>query len=115
MGAGASLYIAQIKHIQEKVIGFPDGGDVTTLEEARKQLVTTRNMVVHLYKLYQKNKFKEMEASKQIDSNDTSIFSQDLVMFFCFFLKRARLITGGGGYFYADKNNLVCSWLVYSR
>ena len=65
MGAGASFYLAQIEQIQEKVTGFPDGEDVTTLEEARKQLVMTRNMVVNLYKIYQK----------------TSNLSQDLINF----------------------------------
>ena len=45
--------IAQIAQIQQKVNAFPDGKDVTTLEEARKQLVLTRNLLISMYKTYE--------------------------------------------------------------
>ena len=63
MGAAASLQTTQIKRVQEKVEAFPDAEDVTTLEDTRKELVVTRNLLVDLYKLY-KDEFLIKERSR---------------------------------------------------
>ena len=64
MGAAASLQTTQIERVQEKVQAFPDAEDVTTLEDARKELVVTRNLLVDLYKLY-KNELLVKERSRK--------------------------------------------------
>ena len=76
MGTAASVQTTQIfKQVQEKVKAFPNAEDVTTIEEARKQLMVTRNLLVDLSKAFEnllvkertrKQKEKDLEKEKQM-------------------------------------------------
>ena len=77
MGAAASLQTTQIKRVQEKVEAFPDAEDVTTLEDARKELVMTRNLLVDLYKLY-KNEFLIKERSRRQKEKEQEMWVNSL-------------------------------------
>ena len=70
MGTAASMqttYESKIKQVQEKTKTFPNAEDVTTFEEARKQLMMTRNLLVELYKAYEKEFLIKERSRKQND------------------------------------------------
>ena len=87
MGTGASVqlttYESEIQEAREKAEEFPYAKDVTTLEEARGQLIMTRNLVVKLYKAYNKELLAKERSRKQKEKEHEMWVNNSLIGFVC--------------------------------